>query len=65
MIRWRGLLVGLLARGALLLPGLPIWHLPRLLTLRSAAEQLHRTVDVDHDFRGVALDAVLLPLAGL
>lgn len=64
-VRRSRLLVLLRPRRALLLPWLPIWRLPRLLALRPAAEQLHRAVDVDDDFRGVALDAVLLPLAGL
>ena len=64
MVRRRSLLVLRLARRALL-PWLPIWNLSRLLTLGSAAQQLHRAVDVDDDFRGIALDAVLLPLAGL
>ena len=40
VVRRRGLLI-LLGAGRALLPWLPIWHLARLLALRSATEQLH------------------------
>jgi hypothetical protein len=64
VIRWSCLRV-LLRASRPLLPWLPIWHLPWLLALWPATEQLHCAVDVDDDLRGVALDVVFLPLAGL
>ncbi|MNR38277.1 hypothetical protein D3C85_1563650 [compost metagenome] len=36
-----------------------------LLAIGATAEQLHGALHIDDDFSGVALDAVLLPFAGL
>ncbi len=63
-VRWCCLLARRLSRLALLLR-LPFRRITGLLALRSAAQQLHCAVDVHDDFRGVALDAVFLLLAGL
>ena len=36
-----------------------------LLSIWSAAQQLHHALHIHHNFRGVALDSVFFPLSGL
>lgn len=64
VVRRGGLLTLLLGRRPALL-WLPIWSLARMLALGFSAQQLHGAAYVDVHLSGVALNAVLFPLAGM